>query len=132
MANIVILGAGTAGTIMANRMRRLYARDVSAGRTTITVVDQETQHVYQPGLLFLPFGHYAPDQLVRPQRKQLHRHVKIVNATVDRVDASANTVRLANGSELPYDVLIVARYRFMRLDAAINLSTIDGSPPTCT
>ncbi|HEX6315817.1 MAG TPA: FAD/NAD(P)-binding oxidoreductase [Gemmatimonadaceae bacterium] len=108
MTNIVILGAGTAGTIMANRVRRLYGRDVRAGRTTITVVDQEAQHLYQPGLLFLPFGTYEPEQLVRPQRKQLHRHVHLLRATIDRVDASMNSVHLADGKELPYDVLIVA------------------------
>ena len=56
MTRIVILGGGTAGTIMANRLRRLFDRDVTAGRTTITVVDQDDQHLYQPGLLLLPFG----------------------------------------------------------------------------
>jgi sulfide:quinone oxidoreductase len=108
MTNIVILGAGTAGTIMANRLRRLYARDVRLGSTTITVVDQDTQHIYQPGLLFLPFGLYEPEQLVRPQRKQVHKGVNLVQAVIDGVDASENTVHLTDGRLLQYDVLIVA------------------------
>ena len=54
MTSIVILGGGTAGTIMANRLRRQYAAEVKAGATTVTVVDQDERHVYQPGLLFLP------------------------------------------------------------------------------
>ncbi len=108
MTRIVILGAGTAGTIMANRLRRLYAADIRARRTTITVVDQETRHLYQPGLLFLPFGGYEPDDLVRPLRKQLHRAVTLVRETIDRVESSANRVVLASGNTIDYDLLVVA------------------------
>lgn len=108
MTRIVILGGGTAGTIMANRLRRLFDRDVTVGRTTITVVDQDDQHLYQPGLLLLPFGTYEPDQLVRPRRRQLHRHVKLVDATIDRVETAENRVYLTSGTPLDYDVLIVA------------------------
>jgi sulfide:quinone oxidoreductase len=108
MANIVILGAGTAGTIMANRLRREYADEVRARRTTITIVDQDEQHVYQPGLLFLPFGIYSPDQLTRPRPLQLHREVFYVRDVIERVDTTANTVTLGTGVALRYDVLIVA------------------------
>jgi sulfide:quinone oxidoreductase len=108
MKRIVILGGGTAGTIMANRLRRVFARDVSAGRTTITVVDQDNQHVYQPGLLFVPFGSYEPEQLVRPRRRQLHGQVELIHAAIDRVEPAARRVHLASGLALDYDVLIVA------------------------
>jgi sulfide:quinone oxidoreductase len=108
MTRIVVLGGGTAGTIMANRLRRLYASDVSAGRTTITVVDQDDRHVYQPGLLFLPFGEYTPDQLRRSRRRQLHRAVNLTQAVIDRVDTGSNCVHLESGATLPYDVLVVA------------------------
>ena len=108
MQRIVILGGGTAGTIMANRLRRLFARDVSARRTTITVVDQDGQHIYQPGLLFVPFGGYEPEQLVRPRRRQLHRQVELITTAIDRVEPAAHRVHLASGVTLDYDVLIVA------------------------
>ena len=49
---VVILGGGTGGTLSANRLRRhLSKTDVE-----IVVVDQNDDHVYQPGLLFVPFG----------------------------------------------------------------------------
>jgi sulfide:quinone oxidoreductase len=48
---IVVLGGGTGGTLMANRLRRAHDDQVE-----IVVVDQEDNHVYQPGLLFVPFG----------------------------------------------------------------------------
>ena len=49
---IVILGGGTGGTLVANRLRRMF----STMDVAITVVDQDDRHVYQPGLLFVPFG----------------------------------------------------------------------------
>lgn len=108
MRSIVVLGAGTAGTIMANRLRRVYGREIEAGALAITVVDEDDRHVYQPGLLFLPFGLYEPEQLVRARRPQLHRNVAYRPGRVDRVDTGASTVHLEDGGALPYDVLIVA------------------------
>src|SRR5438105_2456528 len=107
MTRILILGAGTAGTIMANRLRREYAGDIRTGTTTITIVDQDDQHVYQPGLLFIPFGGYAPSQVTRPRGRQLHADVTYVRQRIDRVDAPARTVHLENGTTLAYDVLVV-------------------------
>ncbi|HET7374497.1 MAG TPA: FAD/NAD(P)-binding oxidoreductase [Gemmatimonadaceae bacterium] len=108
MTRILILGAGTAGTIMANRLRRLYAAEVRDGRTTITVVDQDDEHLYQPGLLFIPFGGYTPEQVVRPRRAQLRPDVTYVRQGIERVATAENAVYLSDESRLPYDVLIVA------------------------
>jgi NADH dehydrogenase FAD-containing subunit len=57
---IVILGGGTAGTLAANRLRREFPHDMN-----ITVVDRDDRHVYQPGLLFVPFGRARPQGIVR-------------------------------------------------------------------
>ena len=108
MADIVILGAGTAGTIVANRLRRLYADDVRTGETRITVVDESSEHLYQPGLLFVPFGWYEPEQIVRPRRRLLHPAVTYRETRVERVDIAADMVALADGGDLRYDALIVA------------------------
>lgn len=108
MKKILILGAGTAGTIMANRLRRLYASDIRNGLTSITVVDQDEEHVYQPGLLFLPFGKYTPEQMVRPRTAQVHRDVVYIHSHIDRVETKENVVYLTHGATLSYDVLIVA------------------------
>ena len=108
MSQIVILGSGTAGTIIANRLRRLFASEVRRGRTVIAVVDQDDAHVYQPGLLFVPFGLYSPAEIVRPKRLQLHRDVKYVHAHISHVDTAHNTIRFESGPPLSYDVLIIA------------------------
>jgi sulfide:quinone oxidoreductase len=101
---IVILGAGTGGTLTANRLRRAHdIEDVS-----ITVVDQDDQHVYQPGLLFVPFGTAHPEDIVRPRARQLHRGIGYHQSAIDRVELDTDTVHLSDGTELGYDVLIVA------------------------
>ena len=101
---IVILGAGTGGTLAANRLRRA----LSTNDAEITVVDQDGRHVYQPGLLFVPFGLTHPEDIVRPRRNQLHAGITYIESAVDRVDIASNAVHLAGGAELPYDVLVVA------------------------
>ncbi|HSB36904.1 MAG TPA: FAD/NAD(P)-binding oxidoreductase [Thermoanaerobaculia bacterium] len=101
---IVILGGGTGGTMMANRLRRVYERD----EAQITVVDRDDRHVYQPGLLFVPFGLTEVDEIVRPRRRQLRDGVEFRQAEVDRVELEADLVHLGDGATLPYDVLIVA------------------------
>jgi sulfide:quinone oxidoreductase len=108
MKRIVILGAGTAGTIMANRLRKLYGSDIKSGELQITIVDQDNQHVYQPGLLFVPFGIYEPHETVKPRRPQVSDGVEYHQAGIDRVEPEQDTVYLDDGRALRYDLLIVA------------------------
>ena len=101
---IVVLGGGTGGTLSANRLRRLYP----FGEAEITVVDQDDRHVYQPGLLFVPFGLTHPEDIVRPRGRQLQRGITYVQSAIDCVDIESRQVHLLNGSTLTYDVLVVA------------------------
>jgi len=104
MKQLVILGAGTAGTIMANK---LYSR-LNKREWQITIVDQNETHIYQPGLLFIPFGIYNQNQVVQPRSRYLPSGVKLVVSEIIRVDSEGNCVMLANGQVLAYDYLIVA------------------------
>ena len=101
---IVILGGGTGGTLMANRLRKSYDQ----GETEITVVDKDDRHVYQPGLLFVPFGLARTEQIVRPRHRQLHKGIAFHESDIDHVALADDKVHLADGTVLPYDVLIVA------------------------
>jgi sulfide:quinone oxidoreductase len=104
MQQIVVLGAGTGGTLAANRLRARYR----FGDAQITVVDQDDSHVYQPGLLFVPFGLARPDDIVRPRSRQLHDGIDYVCSPIDQVDIERDTVHLVDGRTLSYDVLVVA------------------------
>ncbi|HET7048927.1 MAG TPA: FAD/NAD(P)-binding oxidoreductase [Solirubrobacteraceae bacterium] len=100
---IVILGGGTAGTMIANRLLRELGDEAR-----IVVIDRDNRHVYQPGLLFVPFGLADPDELVRPRGLQLHDGIEFILAEVDRVDAGDNKVYLTSGKRIGYDALVIA------------------------
>jgi sulfide:quinone oxidoreductase len=104
MKRLVILGGGTGGTIMANRLRSEYAEEA----LSITVVDQDDHHVYQPGLLFVPFGLADPEEISRTRHRQFHTGIDFHRAEVDRVDIDIDRVHLVDGTTLDYDLLIVA------------------------
>ncbi|HOP03111.1 MAG TPA: FAD/NAD(P)-binding oxidoreductase [Tenuifilaceae bacterium] len=104
MKRIVILGAGTGGTIMANKLRKALERD----SWEITLVDKEPNHYYQPGFLFIPFGIYTKHDVVKPKSSFIPAGVKVVFNEIDRVEPDANKVFLSDGQILNYDFLIVA------------------------
>ncbi len=106
---IVILGGGTGGTLTANRLHRHYRHHGSEQQPVeIVVVDQDDHHVYQPGLLFVPFGLAQHSEIVRPRHEQLHTSIEFVQDAIDRVDIHADLVYLQGGRELTYDLLVIA------------------------
>jgi sulfide:quinone oxidoreductase len=103
MKRLVILGSGTAGTMVANRMRRRLPRGWN-----LTVVDPDPVHLYQPGLLFLPFGAHDEARMRRPRRRTLGGGVEWIERAVERVEPDTRRVRLAGGESLRYDLLVLA------------------------
>jgi sulfide:quinone oxidoreductase len=104
MRHLLILGGGTAGTIMANKL----AAALDEREWTITIVDGTEEHYYQPGLLFVPFGIYRIHEIVKPRRQYLPGRVKFVLAGIEAIDPAKKTVTLSGGEALRYDLLIVA------------------------
>lgn len=104
MRNLVILGAGTAGTIAANKLRR----KLPANEWDITIVDKSDTHFYQPAFLFIPFGKYRPEKAAKKQAPLIPGGVTRIDSGVEKVDPDAKTVALSNGQELAYDYLIIA------------------------
>jgi sulfide:quinone oxidoreductase len=104
MRDLLVLGAGTAGTMVVNKLRPR----LPASEWRITIVDQSEEHHYQPGYLFVPFGTYRPEEIVKPRQRLITRGVEQVTGEIDRVDTDAKLVVLADGTQLHYDQLVVA------------------------
>nr|MBK7064074.1 NAD(P)/FAD-dependent oxidoreductase [Deltaproteobacteria bacterium] len=104
MKRIVILGAGTGGTMMANKLVRALPED----GWRVTVVDRDDIHIYQPGLLFLPFGQYREEDIVKRRKNLLDPRIELRLGEIDRIAPDENRVVMQGGVTLPYDVLIVA------------------------
>lgn len=104
MRRLLVLGAGTAGTMVVNKLRPRLPRD----EWEITIVDQSETHHYQPGYLFVPFGTYEPEQIVKPRRRLITDGVRQLTGVIERVLPAEHVVRLDDGTELPYDQLVIA------------------------
>lgn len=104
MKQLLVLGAGTAGTMVANRLNRMLDRN----QWKITLVDQDEVHYYQPGFLFIPFGTYRKEDVVKPKRSFMPANVELIMSSIDVIEADQNRVKLTDGRALSYDFLVIA------------------------
>lgn len=99
--SVIVVGGGTGGSIVANLVARHQPE------AAVTMVSRDPGHLYQPGLLYVPFGWIEPDNLVRPQRSLLHRRIRFVQDTVQAIDPSRRALRTSDG-EIMADAIVLA------------------------
>jgi sulfide:quinone oxidoreductase len=113
---ILIVGGGLAGTIVANGLCRQLREELSAGSVTITMIGNTDKHMYQPGLLYVPFGKMRESELFREQRKVLDRRVPYLIDAAKHIDTDKKTVTTESGKTHTYDFLVVATGSRIRPD----------------
>jgi len=101
--NIVIIGAGTAGTIIANKLRRALSKN-----WTIYIIDNDENHYYQPGFLFIPFDIKKATSFVKPKNIFIPEGVNWIKEKVKKVNALSNKVIFDDNTEIIYDILVIA------------------------
>ncbi|MCB0045890.1 MAG: NAD(P)/FAD-dependent oxidoreductase [Caldilineaceae bacterium] len=105
MKKVLILGAGTAGTMVANRL----SHELDPLEWQITIVDQSETHYYQPGFLFIPFGTYGKADVMKPKRDYLPAGIEIIISPIETIEPEKNRVRIKKDNRtLDYDYLIIA------------------------
>ena len=104
MKNLLILGAGTSGTMMANHLVSKLPKQ----EWSLTIVDQYKTHYYQPGFLFLPFDIYTSKQVKKNGKKFIPKGVNYIQEKIELIVPEENKVNLESGTVLDYDILIVA------------------------
>ncbi|MCX7909838.1 MAG: FAD-dependent oxidoreductase, partial [Ignavibacteria bacterium] len=104
MKKVVILGGGTGGTMMANKLYNA----LDPTNWSITVVDRCEHHYYQPGFLFIPFDIYTRKDVTKPKRDFFPNGVEVVISGIERIEPENNRVILENNRVLSYDFLIIA------------------------
>lgn len=101
-ARIVIIGAGAAGTALANRLvRRLDG-------AAITLIDPRQNHLYQPGLTLVATGLKPASYVLSDTAQWLPDGVRWMPERVAKVDAEVKTVSTESGETLGYDWLVLA------------------------
>lgn len=104
MRKMLILGAGTAGTMMANKL----SQHLNMDEWHITIVDQYENHYYQPGFLFIPFDIYTRNDVIKSKRDYIPANVELIMSGIDVIEPEQNRVKLTNKQVLTYDYLIIA------------------------
>ncbi len=104
MKQIVILGGGTAGTMMAHHL----SRKLNLKQWQITLVDPEPRHYYQPGYLFIPFGIYTENDIVKDRGGLLPGTTIWVQKSAEIINVEKNEIRLQDGEVINYDILVIA------------------------
>jgi sulfide:quinone oxidoreductase len=104
MKKLLVLGAGSAGTMVVNRLCRLLDCD----EWQMTIVDPHETHYYQPGFLFIPFGMYSKADVVKPKRDFIPAGVQVITAAAEVIEPDQNRVKLTDGRVLTYDFLVIA------------------------
>lgn len=105
MKKLLILGAGTAGTMAANKLSHVLGSD----EWQITIVDQNETHYYQPGFLFIPFGIYGEQDVIKPKRDFIPPGVEMILSEIELIEPEQNRVKIAKDNRyLYYDYLIIA------------------------
>jgi sulfide:quinone oxidoreductase len=104
MKNLLILGAGSAGTMMANHLNG----KLNKSEWEITIVDQQEKHYYQPGFLFLPFGIYEEKDCFKSKTDFIPAGVRYIQKGIQLIKADLKEVLLEGGKTIKYDILIIA------------------------
>ncbi len=104
MKSLVILGAGTAGTMMANHLNKKLDRK----EWEISIIDERKEHHYQPGYLFLPFDIYQPSNIIKNIKDFIPSNVELIQQKIEKIDAKENKIILSEGEIMKYDLLIIA------------------------
>ena len=126
MRKLLVLGAGTAGTMVVNKL----SHHLNGGDWEITIVDQDETHYYQPGFLFIPFGIYGRNDVIKAKRDYIPTGVKMITSEIDLVDPENNRVKIVEGDRwLDYDYLVIATGTHPRLDQTPGLEDEDGNMP---
>ncbi len=122
MKTFLILGAGTGGTMVANKISA--ALDPQEWR--VIVVDKDENHYYQPGFLFIPFGIYSPADVVKPKRNFLPPTVEMIYGDIELIEPDQNRVKLSGNKSINYDYLVVATGSYIRPEQMPGLTDGGG------
>lgn len=130
---IVVLGGGTAGTMVANKLARQLSTPIRNKEVEVTLITNTEKHIYQPGYLFIAFNEKLPEHFVRREKELVHRNVNLVFDDVMRIDPEANRL-VSDQASYPYDFLVIATGSYPDFDsipglkeAAYNFYTLEGA-----
>ncbi|TCC21646.1 NAD(P)/FAD-dependent oxidoreductase [Kribbella sindirgiensis] len=101
---VLVLGANFGGLTAALAVRHELDGDVD-----VTVVSASDQFLFNPSLIWLPFGKRDSADITFPVAPTLESHgIEFIHAAATGLDPVAKKVTIDGGRELGYDYLVIA------------------------
>jgi len=113
---ILIVGGGLAGTIIANGLCRQLGSELRSSEVSVTMLGATDKHMYQPGLLYLPFGKIREKEMFRDQVSVLDRRINFILDPATKIDTESKAVSTESGKTFDYDYLVIATGSRIRPD----------------
>ena len=105
MKTFLVVGAGTAGTMIAMKM----AKKLNSREWKVVLVDKDTKHYYQPGFLFIPFGKYEEKDVVKVNKQFIPSNIEYIISNIELIEPDSNQVRISlDNRTIKYDYLVIA------------------------
>jgi NADH dehydrogenase, FAD-containing subunit len=120
---VLILGAGYAGSVVANKLAREFRKKIAKDELDITILDKSDTSINQGGFTFLPFGLYTPEDIIRKRKKLISPRVNTAfgdGGEVTSVDLNNKEVTVKNGNKYSYNYLVIA------MGARADADTVPG------
>ena len=99
---ILVLGGGPGGLVASRRLA-----EILRGKAEIVLVEKTGRHLFPPSLIWVMTGERSPEDIAKPLDGLKRFGIKVIKASVERIDPSEGKVETSEGS-LTYDYLIVA------------------------
>lgn len=99
---VLVLGGGVGGLVAARKLRSLLPREHH-----VVLIDRESQHLFQPSLLWLAIGERDPARIQRSLARLRRHGIEVIQAEIERIDPGAKRV-VAGDREFAGDALIVS------------------------
>lgn len=130
---VIVLGGGSGGSIVANKLARQLNQEIKDNEIKIIQITNNTNHIYQPGYLFIALNEKRPDHFIRNQSTIAHRNVQLIEDEIVKVDVEKKVLTSKN-KQYEYDYLVISTGSYPDFDsipgleeAASNFYTLDGA-----
>jgi sulfide:quinone oxidoreductase len=130
---IVVLGGGSGGTMIANRLARQLGDEIKKQEVEVILISNTEKHIYQPGYLFIALGMKEPEHFIREEKRLIHRNVTLVFDDVEKIDQDKKILQ-SKKQRYPYDYLVIATGSYPDFNSlpglakgASNFYTLDGA-----
>src|SRR3989344_168276 len=102
MKQILILGGGMGGLVIANELRKKLNRE-----NKIILIDKNEKHIYAPSFLWLMLGRRNVEKIQKPLDLLKRKGIIFVNEEITKIEPKKNIVKTTK-NKFHYDYLIIS------------------------